>query len=417
MVELVLTLNDRSGKYAQHAGVVLASIFSNTQQTVNVHILYDETLTEENKFKLTQLTEGFNHNIYFYFVSVPEDMVQASAQVHKIDHWTVASMYRLLLPNIIPAEKVIYLDCDIWVNTDINELWSTDLGGHYLGAILDQGQNLDEYFASMGLNGAVYFNSGVILFHLDNIRNKPGWYEEMLNFLRNYPTTTMPDQDVLNSLYASNYLQLDQRFNTFAHEGLDPENKIVHFAGEDNKWWNDQSPAAPLYNSFLAMTPWAGAFTPAPAPAAEPQVEAAASQPPVDTPVPPAPEVQHVESQHAEARHPETPAPKNTDPLPAVPTTILPQTPATPVKRKRRRSLRLRLRPRLRKKRGTRVRYRSLRRARRVTRQSLSNRQPLSRRKTLQYAVRKVPVVRKKIVYVIRKAPLKKSTRYLKRSS
>ncbi|MFB5675338.1 glycosyltransferase [Paenibacillus terreus] len=417
MVELVLTLNDRSGKYAQHAGVVLASIFSNTQQTVNVHILYDETLTEENKLKLTQLTEGFNHNIYFYFVSVPEDMIQASAQVHKIDHWTVASMYRLLLPNIIPAEKVIYLDCDIWVNLDINELWSTDLGGHYLGAILDQGQNLDEYFVSMGLNGAVYFNSGVILFHLDNIRNKPGWYEEMLNFLRNYPMTTMPDQDVLNSLYASNYLQLDQRFNTFAHQGLDPENKIVHFAGEDNKWWDEQSPAAPLYNSFLAMTPWAGAFTPAPAPTVEPQEDAVASQPPVNTPEPPAPEIQHLETQHVEAphteaRHPENPAPESTDPLPVVPVTFQPQIPVAPVKRKRRRSLRVRLRPRLRKKRETRVRYRSLRKVRRRV-----HRQPLSRRKTLQYAVRKVPVVRKKTVYVIRKAPLKKSTRYLKRSS
>jgi lipopolysaccharide biosynthesis glycosyltransferase len=410
MVELVLTLNDRSGKYAQHAGVVLASVFSNTQQTVNVHILYDETLSEDSKLRLTQLTEGFNHNIYFYFVSVPEDMVQASAQVHKIDHWTVASMYRLLLPNIIPAEKVIYLDCDVWVNMDINELWSTDLGGHYLGAILDQGQNLDEYFVSMGLNGSVYFNSGVILFHLDNIRNKPGWYEEMLNFLRNYPLTTMPDQDVLNSLYASNYLQLDQRFNTFAHQGLDPENKIVHFAGEDNKWWDEQSPAAPLYNSFLAMTPWAGAFTPAPA--AEPQEEAAASQPPVEMPEPPAPEIQNVEVQHEEVQHhPETPVPESMDPPPAIPATILPQAPVAPVKRKRRRSLRLRLRPRLRKKRAARGRYRTLRRVRRVSRQ------PLSRRKRLQYAVRKVPVTRKKTVYVIRKAPLKKSTRLLKRSS
>ncbi|MFB5760687.1 glycosyltransferase family 8 protein [Paenibacillus medicaginis] len=369
MVELVLALNDRSGKYAQHAGVVLASIFSNTQQTVNVHILHDETLTEENKFKLAQLTEGFNHNIYFYSVSIPEDMLQASAQVHKIDHWTMASMYRLLLPNIIQAERVLYLDCDIWVNMDIDELWSTDLGDHYLGAVLDQGSNLDEYFLSMGLNGAVYFNSGVILFHLDNIRSKETWYDELLYFLRNYPATTMPDQDALNFMYSSNYMQLDQRFNTFVHEGLDTDNKIMHFAGEDNKWWTDHSPSAPLYHSFLAMTPWVGAFTSAPV--AYPKSEL------------PAPSIQPVEVQPMDIRLP-------AHPIPVHPVTFQPPIPVTPVRRKRRRSLRVRLRPRLRKKRTTRGRYRSIRRVKRIKRQFLL------RRKVLKSLVKRVQIVRKK---------------------
>ncbi|AIQ42962.1 glycosyltransferase [Paenibacillus sp. FSL R5-0912] len=98
-------------------------------------------------------------------------MQEISAGVHKIDYWTMASMYRLLLPIFIQADRVIYMDCDILVNMDINELWSIDLRERYLGAVLDQGEKLLEYFVSLGLNGELYFNSGVILFQLNNIRN------------------------------------------------------------------------------------------------------------------------------------------------------------------------------------------------------------------------------------------------------
>jgi lipopolysaccharide biosynthesis glycosyltransferase len=419
MVELVLTLNDRDGRYAKHAAVVLASIFSNIKQTINVHILHDETLTEESRLKLTQLAWAYHHYIFFYRVTVPEDMLQASAQVHKIDHWTKASMYRLLLPNILQTDRVIYVDCDVWVNMDISELWNIDLGECYLGAILDQGKdNLGDYFLRMGLNGDVYFNSGVILFHLDNIRKKETWYDELLYFLRNYPATTMPDQDALNFIYGSNYMQLDQRFNTFAHDGLDPVNKIVHFAGEDNKWWDDHSTCAPIYRSFLAMTPWIETCIPAPAatPPAGPQSECAAVQPPVMAqPEPPAPETRTVRI-HPK---PSTPAAQpvviqpQVNPVPPIPVKFLPQIPAAPVKPKPRRKLRLRLRPGLRKRRITCGKCRSCRSIRKGRQ---SKRQHVLRRKA-RPAARKSPVVMKKIIYVIRERSLKNSSRYLKRSS
>ncbi|WP_341180403.1 glycosyltransferase family 8 protein [Paenibacillus sp. FSL K6-1230] len=255
MVELVLTLNDKDGSYTKHAGVVLASVFSHTQQTLNVHIAHDDTVSEENISKLIQLAEDFGHNIYFYRVEIPEDLRAVAATVKKINYWTMASMFRLLFTNFIEAERVIYLDCDILVSLDINELWSIDLGNRYLGAVLDQGANMQEYCASIGLNGARYFNSGVILFHLDNIRNHPSWYQEVLQFMQRYPLMRLPDQDILNAVYGPNYLTLAKRFNTFAYDELDLSNKIVHFAG-DSKWWEPDSPAFPLYNHFLSMTPW-----------------------------------------------------------------------------------------------------------------------------------------------------------------
>ncbi|GGG11804.1 hypothetical protein GCM10010912_65330 [Paenibacillus albidus] len=400
MIELVLTINDTDGSYTEHAGVVLASIFSNTQQMINVHIVHDDSLSEDNKEKLRQLVESFRHNIFYYHVTVPEDLREVAAGVHKIDFWTMASMYRLLLPLFIEADRVIYLDCDILVNMDINELWSIDLGERYLGAVLDQGQNLAEYFTSLGLSAELYFNSGVIVFQLNNIRNKQTWYEEMLQFLRAHPMMTMPDQDVLNAVYSSNYLQLDLRFNTFAQSELDVENKIIHFAG-DNKWWHADSPAAPLYSKFLAMTPWAGEFTAGPVSFSEPGQANVPQQEqhPAMLPGPtaPAPEVAAPASEMAApALEVATPAPEHHS--------------QKPHRRKRRRPLRLRrrlrlrLRLRLRKKRILRAKYRSSKRLKRIRRQYVKRKQAL---KSIRVKLRRL---RKKRRSLGRRGKLKRTS-------
>ncbi|MEF2966604.1 glycosyltransferase family 8 protein [Paenibacillus sp. M1] len=399
MIELVLTLNDKDGNYAKHAGVVLASIFSNTQQTINVHIVHDDTLSEENKAKLAQLVEAFHHNIYFYHVTVPGDLQEVAASVNKIDYWTIASMYRLLLPLIIPADRVIYLDCDIMVNMDINDLWSIDLGDRYMGAVLDQGQNLLEYFATLGLDPERYFNSGVILFHLDNIRNRPTWYVEMLDFLRRHPTVTMPDQDVLNAVYGSHYIQMEQRFNTFAQPGLDLENRIVHFAG-DSKWWDNSSPAIHLYNNFLAMTPWGRDYSSEPV--SEPQQVNITPEPPalemqpVDHPVlePPAPEAPAADASAPapEASAPASdgvePAPEAVPPAPEMVASVPVHQPVKRRRRRRRRSLRLRLRPR--KRRVIRAKSRSIKRVKLIKRLNLK------RKKALPSTTKKLRPVRRK---------------------
>ncbi|MEC0240179.1 glycosyltransferase family 8 protein [Paenibacillus dokdonensis] len=258
MIELALAFNDKDGSYAEHAAVVLTTVFRNTGSPINVHILHDETLTEENKNRLAQLTSGFNHTINFYPVALPAEMAEALAGVGSIDKWTSGSMYRLLLPSVIPANKVIYLDCDILVNMDLTELWETELNGCYLGAIRDQGiMGVADIVRVHGLNPDTYFNSGVIVFELNNIRQQMNWFEEMVNFLRSFPSTTMPDQDVLNHVFGGNCLLLDERFNSFYINGADQDlnQKIVHFAG-DIKCWDPLSPGFALYQENLNFTPW-----------------------------------------------------------------------------------------------------------------------------------------------------------------
>ncbi|GAA0409850.1 glycosyltransferase family 8 protein [Paenibacillus motobuensis] len=258
MVELALAFTDKDGSYAEHAAVVLTSVFHNTGSHINVHILHDESLAEENRLRIKQLVTHYNHTVNFYSVVLPSDLAEVVEGTQSVNTWTQGSMYRLLLPSLLDVSKVIYLDCDVLVNLDIQELWNIHLNGYYLAAARDLGAAaLTDIFLPLGLNPDTYFNSGVIIFDLDNIRQNSEWYVKMLDFLRQYPSTTLPDQDVLNHIYGHNYLQLGGEFNTFSvtSPDLDFHHKIVHFAGE-TKWWDPASPGFALYQEYLNLTPW-----------------------------------------------------------------------------------------------------------------------------------------------------------------
>jgi lipopolysaccharide biosynthesis glycosyltransferase len=258
MIDIALAFQDKDGKYAEHAGVVLASIFHHTSSPIHIHILHDVSLSETNKRRLSALTTKHNHTLSFYSITMPDDLTQVLANVNSINVWTQACMYRLLLPALIPVDKIIYLDCDVLVNMDITELWQVELNDKYLAAIWDQGiREVAHIVSAKGLNPDLYFNSGVILFSLHNIRQNTNWYEEMLTFLRSFPDVTMPDQDVLNAVFGGNYLPLDIRFNSFNTNIPDHDftNKIIHFAGDD-KCWNKDSAGSSLYQQFLKLTPW-----------------------------------------------------------------------------------------------------------------------------------------------------------------
>ena len=54
MIHIALSVYDPKGTYSRHAGVVAASVLSNTDEDVCFHILHDETLTDENKRRLEE---------------------------------------------------------------------------------------------------------------------------------------------------------------------------------------------------------------------------------------------------------------------------------------------------------------------------------------------------------------------------
>ncbi|MCS4230399.1 lipopolysaccharide biosynthesis glycosyltransferase [Stenotrophomonas maltophilia] len=155
------------------------------------------------------------------FCHALEHLCPGKTKVHVIDatqfgdllevtHISRGMYYRLLIPELVQADRVLYLDCDVLVRKDICSLFNLPMHGALAAAVVNP-----FYDASrLGLTQAeLYFNSGVMLI------DTRGWREsdvkaEVLAYLRqNNDLLQMPDQDALNVVLRGRWSELDPTFN------------------------------------------------------------------------------------------------------------------------------------------------------------------------------------------------------------
>jgi lipopolysaccharide biosynthesis glycosyltransferase len=125
---------------------------------------------------------------------------------------------RLLLPDLVSVEKIIYIDSDILFLKDIALLWELNLEENYSAAALDMGiRNFkSEYPDCSFFNldpASPFFNSGVMLMDLKAFREF-GLHLETLRIRFEYPDHfKLHDQSPLNVVLNKKNLFLDQSWN------------------------------------------------------------------------------------------------------------------------------------------------------------------------------------------------------------
>ena len=191
---------------------------------------------------------------------------------------TEAMWYRIYLPELLPeVPRVLYLDGDALAVDSLEPLWATDLGDHLVAAVTNvfiQDPVARALPAALGLSAIQdYFNSGVLLMNLDQMRRE-GSTAEVREVARS-KKFFWGDQDFLNAVMARRRLALHPRWNlmnsiaTFDHatEAFTPEEVeearqrpgIRHFEGpERNKPWHVDCdfPLRELYFEHRRATPW-----------------------------------------------------------------------------------------------------------------------------------------------------------------
>jgi lipopolysaccharide biosynthesis glycosyltransferase len=186
-----------------------------------------------------------------------------------IPHVSKMCYARLLIPKFFPetVAKVLYLDTDLLVLSDLGPLWQTDLTGYALAAVPDFYYHTK--FVLEGLDPSLsrahyaglplvrnYFNSGVLLIDLDR------WREERLSektfaYLSRHSRLPNMDQDALNFVCANLWKKLDPQWNIqdHIHRTVDDRCGIVHFVTQLKPWKADtRSYNAALYDDFRSRT-------------------------------------------------------------------------------------------------------------------------------------------------------------------
>ena len=156
-------------------------------------------------------------------------------------HYTKAMYYRLLASRILPetVDKVLYLDPDILILNPVSPLLELPLDGNLFAAASHSG--LAQISAPVNrvrlhsADDAGYFNSGVLVMDLAAQRKELN-PEEIFAWTREHASELiLPDQDILNALYGTRILPLDDTIYNYDARQYDAYRLLS--GGEKNLDW------------------------------------------------------------------------------------------------------------------------------------------------------------------------------------
>ncbi len=261
MIHVCFAVHDPKGTYCKYAGTAMCSIFENTKEQVTIHLLHDETLSEANREKFREMAEGYHQTIQMYEV----DAASLEPYKARCGYTTIGALFRLKSPEILPesVEKIIYLDGDVVVHSDIKKLWETDIEDKMMAACLDLGL-INGVIQVWGCENGLfpketYINSGVLILNLKRIRQEISLVNECLDFLNQYPKCNFGDQDALNYVFRNSMYILKKEYNLltpqYRRKLEKTEPGVYHFAGDMVRF---EAPELldELFLSYFVKTPW-----------------------------------------------------------------------------------------------------------------------------------------------------------------
>ena len=230
---------------------LLLNIFETQKNKTQVFVFYVyDNLEDKNQYEnlLVKMNATFTGIVYsgktevFYISKSEVDRLTTKFSIYENSYITRTAFLRLFMARWLPQhlEKVLYLDIDILIKEEIEELFDLSFDTPIFAEIctpkfLSNGGHLENF-------NAPYFNSGVMLINL------PKWREMNLESrfvdYGSKATYTYLDQDILNLVFKDNWTRLGRPYNYFHRYGsgeidsdfsLTP--KVIHFVG--NKPWKD----------------------------------------------------------------------------------------------------------------------------------------------------------------------------------
>lgn len=248
-------------KFAPYCGVMLQSIIDHASPAWNYDLIVLQSgLSEESRQLLTSLAKGKDHiSIRLYDVSM---LLQGKNFYHN-DVYTLATWYRLFAPSIFTAyDKIVYLDADVVVLTDVAELFSEEIGESWLGGCNDLGVAADAvrnnstpyYLDTIGVSDmAKYINAGVLVFNIRLMRA----FDVEQTCIHSAQTHQFRhnDQDTLNHVCRGHIHFLDLAWNTFPDHDFEK-----YIEPEQAKLWV-QRKAAPRIIHYIVEKPWDNPFS------------------------------------------------------------------------------------------------------------------------------------------------------------
>ncbi|MBP1564501.1 MAG: glycosyltransferase family 8 protein [Oscillospiraceae bacterium] len=201
-------------KFSEIMGISILSLLENNKdiEDISVYIL-DSAISESNKDKIESIFQKYNRKnpIWIKAVNI-SDKLKMNIEV---DRGSLSQYARLFVSSVLPEnlDRVLYLDCDIIINSSLKELWNTDLKGKTIGALMDAFSR--KYRPNIGLKDKdIMFNSGVML--IDLVKWKEQKIEDkLLKFISDKKGIIQQgDQGALNAVLSYDTYCFEPKYNS-----------------------------------------------------------------------------------------------------------------------------------------------------------------------------------------------------------
>lgn len=250
-------------KFAEILGVSLVSLYENSKDMSEICVyILDSGISLENKKKLDSIPKKYGRKSLEYIVA--KNISKELNIDVEIDRGSLSQYARLFVSSLLPQEleRVLYLDCDIIINKSIKNLWTIDMHGKTIAALMDA---FSKYYRSnIELQpNDIMFNSGVMLIDLNRWKEQKVEKHLMEFIIKHNGKIQQGDQGVLNSILSKDTYCFEPRFNSvtifydFTYEEMMTYRKPPKFYSKDEiKLAVDEPVIIHFTTSFLSRRPW-----------------------------------------------------------------------------------------------------------------------------------------------------------------
>lgn len=242
----VLMASDET--YASYLGVAIGSLIENASVRKNYDILIlDDGLSEEKRWKLNALAVN-KDNISLRFFDVRKWALLKESPFYEKSAFLPWFSF-ILFEDL---QKVLYLDADVIISSDLSELYKNEMKENVLAGVPD----VLEY-------GQGTIDAGVLLFNIEEPKKK---VLELFSFLDSV-TKPISREAVINRLCGDKISFLENKWNFIwnlplsenlpeIYETEYPSWNIMHLRGEIKPWRFPQAKRAEIWWDAARRTPF-----------------------------------------------------------------------------------------------------------------------------------------------------------------
>lgn len=261
--------------YIQHSAVMLCSLFeTNKGKQFDIYLLTDG-IKDTTCTRLQDLCTKYNSRL---FVKLPEIELGKELNINLKDlptgQWSTMMYYKLFMPLMLPQEcdRCLFLDGDMVINDDIEQLYNWNLENSIIAAAEDIPDCI-KIKERLGLKQTdKYINSGVMVCDLNAWRTVEN-IKPIFDFVKRVAGIIINEQDVIAMYFKDKlsflpirwnmttfyFLRKPMIFNKYLNELKQAQlfPGIIHYAAPIKPWFRDcMHPYRDKYRNFLNISEW-----------------------------------------------------------------------------------------------------------------------------------------------------------------